>query len=173
MSEAALPEDGSAGPPNADKSEEEQPTVGLDDVVAQAEAVLDDDLSVLVSERDELKDLAQRIQAEFENYKKQALRRQSEVVERAAEDLVVKLLTVLDTADLAVAHDGSEGLLQLASALYDVLEEGLQRLDPAGGTFDPTEHDAVMHEEGDGEPHVVEVLRAGYKWRGRACAPPW
>lgn len=139
-----------------------------DELIAAAEAALDGDLAALVSERDSLRDLAQRVQADFENYKKQALRRQSEVIERAAEDLVAKLLPVLDTADLAVTHDGSEGLLQLATALYDVLQkEGLERIDPAGMPFDPTEHDAVMHEPGDGDPEVIEVLRAGYRWRGR------
>ncbi len=48
--------------------------------------------------------------------------------------------------------------------------EGLERIDPVGVTFDPTVHDAVAHEPGDGGPdgpEVVEVFRAGYRWKGR------
>ncbi|HVF75904.1 MAG TPA: nucleotide exchange factor GrpE [Acidimicrobiales bacterium] len=119
-------------------------------------------------ERDEYKALAQRIQADFENYKKRILKQQTEHLARAGEDLVTKLLPVLDTADLALAHDENESLGQVVGALRDVLaKEGLERIDPAGQAFDPTEHDAVMHEAGEGEPTVSEVLRAGYRWRGR------
>jgi molecular chaperone GrpE len=58
------------------------------------------------------------------------------------------------------------------SALFDTLEkEGLERIDPSGAPFDPNEHDAVLHEEGEGEPQVAEVLRAGYRWKGRVLRP--
>ena len=151
-------------------------TPPADNLVAEAEALLSDDLVEVVQlerERDEFRAVAQRIQADFENYKKRIVRQQTEHLERAAQDLVVKLLPVLDTADLAVSHDGNESLLQLASSLYDVLQkEGLVRIDPEGQPFDPTEHEAVMHEEGEGgDPQVLEVLRAGYRWKGRLLRP--
>ena len=143
-----------------------------DALVAEAEAVIDADISAIAAERDEYKALAQRIQADFENYKKRIVKQQTEHLERAAEDLVGKLLPVLDAADLALAHDGSESLGQVVGALRDALgKEGLERIDPAGKPFDPTEHDAVMHEAGEGEPTVSEVLRAGYRWRGRVVRP--
>lgn len=143
-----------------------------DALVAEAEEALQGDLSGIARERDEYRSLAQRIQADFENYKKRVAKQQTEHLERAAEELVVKLLPVLDTADLAVGHDESESLLQLASSLYDVLgKQGLERLDPAGNPFDPNEHDAVLHEEGEGESVVSEVLRAGYRWKGRVLRP--
>ena len=128
---------------------------------------------LLEKERDELRELAQRVQADFENYKKRVLKQQTEHLERAAEQLVVKLLPVLDTADLALAHDESEAVRQVASALADALQkEGLERIDPQGEPFDPTEHDAVQHEPGDeGDPQVIEVLRAGYRWKGRVLRP--
>jgi molecular chaperone GrpE len=91
------------------------------------------------------------------------------LLDRAAENLVRELLPVLDVADLAQAHGADD---QVGAALFDALrKEGLERLDPVGNLFDPTEHDAVMHEEGDGEPEVIEVMRAGYKWRGRLLRP--
>ena len=123
---------------------------------------------------DEYRELAQRVQADFENYKKRVLKQQTEYMERAAEHLVEKLLPVLDTADLAVAHDeGNTSLHHVVSALIEVLaKEGLERIDPAGHSFDPNEHDAVLHEPGDAaEPVVSEVMRAGYRWKGRVLRP--
>jgi molecular chaperone GrpE len=126
-------------------------------------------------EPDEYKELAQRVQADFENYKKRVLKQQAEQIERAAEHLVEKLLPVLDTADLAMAHDeGNASLHHVVAALTEVLgKEGLERIDPAGHPFDPTEHDAVLHEPGEdgAEPSVSEVMRAGYRWKGRVIRP--
>jgi molecular chaperone GrpE len=120
-------------------------------------------------ERDDYREALQRLQADFENYKKRVMKQQDEVRDRAAEHLIEKLLPVLDTADLALAHGGGEDVKQMASALFDVLErEGLQRIDNAGEPFDPAHHDAVAHEPADeGRQEVAEVMRAGYRWRGR------
>jgi molecular chaperone GrpE len=109
------------------------------------------------------------LQAEFENFRKRSVKQQTELLERAAENLVRELLPVLDIADLAQAHGADD---QVGGALFDALrKEGLERLDQVGNPFDPTEHDAVMHEEGDGEPEVIEVMRNGYRWRGRLLRP--
>jgi molecular chaperone GrpE len=58
---------------------------------------------------------------------------------------------------------------QVWSSLIGALQkQGLEALDLAGQPFDPALADAVMHEEGDGsEPVVLEVLRTGYRWKGR------
>ena len=88
-----------------------------------------------------------------------------------------KLLPVLDALDLARAHGSTEGdvsgLEQVGNALLAVLQkEGLERIDPLGEPFDPTEAEAVLHEAGDGgEPRVAEVMRAGYRWKGRVLRP--
>ena len=63
-----------------------------------------------------------------------------------------------------------EGVDQLHNAFLDVLtKSGLGVVDQDGVPFDPTVHDAVMHEPGDGAdgPSVAEVLRTGYQWNGR------
>ncbi|MEI7882822.1 MAG: nucleotide exchange factor GrpE, partial [Actinomycetota bacterium] len=59
-----------------------------------------------------------------------------------------------------------------SSLLSAVQKHGLEALDLAGKPFDPAVAEAVMHEEGDpedsaSEPMVVEVLRTGYRWKGR------
>jgi molecular chaperone GrpE len=135
---------------------------------------MEDPVAVAVRERDEYKDALIRLQADFENYKKRMIKQQTDHLERAAETLVDKLLPVLDTADLALAHGGGEDIKQVMGTLSGVLErEGLERIDPIGGPFDPTLHDAVAHEpgDGDGQQEVVEVLRAGYRWKGRVLRP--
>ena len=97
-----------------------------------------------------------------------------ENLERAHEGLVEKLLPVLDTMDLAIAHGGGEDVKQLGGALNDTLsKQGLERIDPIDEPFDPTLHDAVAHEpaDDDGGPRVAEVMRAGYRWKGRVLRP--
>jgi molecular chaperone GrpE len=136
--------------------------------VADAEAVLTDDIAAVVAERDDYLDALRRLQADFENYKKRTLKQQTEHLQRAAQGLVVQLLPVLDAADLALAHGAGEEVATLGQLLLDTLvKEGLEGIAPApGDPFDPNEHEAVVHEPGEGEPVVAELLRAGYRWKG-------
>jgi molecular chaperone GrpE len=141
-----------------------------DAAVAEAERAVLEDFERLAKERDEYLDQYKRIRADFENYRKRILKQQTEHLERAAEQLVEKLLPVLDTFDAAIAH--GEGFEQVHKSLTNLLRrEGLHRIDPAGKPFDPAEADAVAHEDGDGGPVVAEVLRPGYKWKGRVLRP--
>jgi molecular chaperone GrpE len=132
-----------------------------------------DPLIGLARERDEYREALVRLQADFENYRKRILKQQTEHLERAAQSLVEKLLPVLDTAELALAHGGGEDVKQITASLVGTLErEGLERIDPNGEAFDPTVHDAVAHEPSDGhEQEVAEVLRVGYRWKGRVLRP--
>jgi len=145
----------------------------VDEAAAAVEHDIDalDVLSATEKERDDYLDALRRLQADFENYKKRMQRQQAEAMERAGEDLAGKLLPVLDTLDLARQHGAGEGVEQIATALVDVLtKEGLERIDPVGQPFDPNEHEAVSHEEGDGStdgPVVAGLMRAGYRWKGR------
>jgi molecular chaperone GrpE len=156
---------------------------GRDEVVddpaaAEAGAVLEADLARLSDERDQMRALAQQVQADFENYKKQVIRRQTEHLERATEDLVEQLLPVLDSFELAVGALGDaeesvrKGVELLFAELLGVLERaGLERIAADGQPFDPNEHDAVLHEDGDGEPVVSDILRTGYRLKGRVLRP--
>ncbi len=134
-----------------------------------------EDVERLQGEREELLDQLLRTRADFENYRKRMIRQQAEQAERAAEDLIVKLLEVLDVFDAAMAH--GQGYEQACGRLAVLLEkEGLARIEPVGAPFDPTEADAVAHEPAhDGEkvdgPTVSDVLRAGYRWKGRVLRP--
>ena len=103
------------------------------------------DVVALTAERDEYLAALQRAQADFANYRKRVLRQQEEQGSRAALDLVAKLLPVLDTLDLAVAHldktdeadepsTESSTLRQARALLIDTLaKEGRARLDGRRG----------------------------------------
>ena len=93
------------------------------------------------------------------------LREQTALVERATERLVADLLPVLDSFDGALASFGSadtpeaekvrDGVVGIRTQLGTVLEKaGLERIDATGAEFDPNEHEAVMQDDGDGEPRV-------------------
>ena len=129
-----------------------------------------EDLQRLHAEREDYLDQLLRTRADFENYRKRMLRQQGEILERASEELVTQLLEVLDVFDAAVAH--GQGFDQAYARLLAVLtKEGLARIEPVGAPFDPTEADAVHHEAGDDGPVVSEVLRPGYRWKGRVLRP--
>jgi len=137
------------------------------------------DLAALGKERDELRALAQRVQADFENYRKRMLREQTEAIARANEALVEQLLPVLDSAALAVTQleDADErvrkGIELVFAELVAVLEKaGLERIDDTDVTFDPNIHEAVLQEGGPGgDPVVAELVRPGYRLKGKVLRP--
>jgi molecular chaperone GrpE len=128
--------------------------------------------SDLAAERDEYLDALRRVKAEFDNYKKRTEKERLQMVDRASEVLVNDLLPVLEACDAAVAH-GDEGVIAIRALLFEVLGKGgLEKMEPEGKPFDPTMHEAVLREEGEGPSDtVVEVLRPGYTWRGRVLRP--
>jgi molecular chaperone GrpE len=142
------------------------------------------ELSLVRAERDEYLDALRRLQAEFENFRKRTERHQVELSARATERLIEALLPVVDAFDLALSHASEVGtdpeltsaFAKIGTLLTTTLErEGLERIDAAGASFDPTVHDAVATEHADGEGGggviVAEVLRAGYRLHGRVLRP--
>lgn len=127
-------------------------------------------VDALVAERDEFLDAYRRTAADFDNYRKQSQKRLTDEVARSQGGFVERMLPVLDAIEAAQAHAGPDdtGVEAVSKALFGFLEkEGLERVAPAGEPFDPNLAEAVMHEPGEGEPTVTEVLRTGYLWQGR------
>jgi molecular chaperone GrpE len=121
----------------------------------------------------------QRVAAEFENYRKRAVRERDEIVERATQRLVEEMLPVLDSFDQAFAHEaqtpGEEqvlaGVRGTFHQLMDVLgREGLEMVPGTGSPFDPNHHEAVGG-GGDGDLVVAQELRRGYSLKGRVVRP--
>lgn len=125
----------------------------------------------LIAERDEYLDALQRLKAEFANARRRNDEQAVTLRKQAATELVDKLLPVLDSCDAALGQ-GIEAVGPIATMLFDTLAaQGLSRLESTGTPFDPELHDAVMHEDGDGEPTVAETLRTGYLWNDKVIRP--
>jgi molecular chaperone GrpE len=145
---------------------------GVDELDAAARAVTVD-LEALLAEREQFLDAYRRAQADFENYRKQAQKRLDDAVARELGGFVDRLLPVLDACDAAAAQGVADSVEPIVSALFGALEkEGLERIDPKGDKFDPAVAEAVVHEPGEGGTQTVaDVLRTGYRWRGRVLRP--
>ena len=116
-----------------------------DEEEAAAEAALEVDLAALVKENEERLGQLQRLQADFENFRKQAQKRVVDEVDRSTGKFVEDLLPVLDACELAFAH-GVDGIEPIWSALLGALRRhGLEPLDSLGAPFNPEQHEAVMH----------------------------
>jgi len=155
---------------------------GSDDLGAQeASAGPTDELAEAKAKADEYLQHLQRLQAEFDNYRKRVIREQTSTLELAAEPVMRRLLEVLDEFELALLHAHEDvdrdrflkGIELVYAKLMDALKsEGLQRIDAEGAPFDPNLHEALMQTgDGSGEPHVAEVFRPGYTLKGRVLRP--
>lgn len=160
--------------PSAESAHAIDAAIAEAEAIAAAAALSADEVLAALRERDDYLGSLRRLQADFENYRKRALRDQDTAAERAGEKVINRLLPVLDTFELALSHEGdpdNSPLTKLHDQLLSALEgEGLERVSPLDQPFDPGQAEAVMHEDGDADatgPLVIEVLRAGYVWKGR------
>ena len=167
---SAQPEGGEAGvnPPASDPADaqEDRPADELEAARAQAAEYLDH---------------LQRLQAEFENFRKRTMKEQTRALDAASEGLVRRLLEILDDFQLALASADAKpeferffrGFELVYAKLLDVLRaEGLQSIEAVGRPFDPELHEALMGSEADdGEAFVADVLRPGYTLKGRVIRP--
>lgn len=145
------------------------------DGAAEIESDLDE-LIRTAAQRDEYLALAQRTQADFENYRKRVARDAAAAQERGVSSFAKELLPALDNLDRALeeadAKGAADALLdgvrlvraELAAALARV---GIESFSPVGEPFDPSLHEAVATAEqppgGAASGTVVEVYQAGYR----------
>jgi molecular chaperone GrpE len=117
----------------------------------------------------------QRVQAEYANYRKRADRDRLAAGEIATGRVLAELLPILDDLDRAREHGDLTGALKaIADKLDGVTGKlGLQAFGEEGEPFDPTVHEAVMHDESAevSEPTCTKVLRKGYKHGERLLRP--
>ena len=126
---------------------------------APAEAPSDEKVAELTAD-------LQRVQAEFANYRKRALRDQQVAADRAKVSVITQLLGVLDDLDRARSHGDLESgpLKGVAEKLVSTLEgQGLSSFGAEGDPFDPSLHEAVQHEGDGSNPVLGTVMRQGYK----------
>ncbi len=140
----------------------------------------DDPVVSLAAERDEYLGLLQRVQADFENYRKRAAREQERLVAHAHERLVRELLPILDDLERALEaaerHEEAalvDGVKLVEQSLRKALtKEGLVEIETAG-PFDPHIHDALLTRpsERDEPGSVLEVVQRGYRLGDRIVRP--
>ncbi len=149
----------------------------LADEEAQEAGEVEGDIAELVkkaAQRDEYLALAQRTQADFENYRKRVARDSAMAHERGVVKLAKELLPALDSLDRALegaAQDDPllDGVRLVRSELGAALGRvGIESFAPVGEVFDPTEHEAVAQQpvEGAESGTVAEVYQTGYRLAG-------
>ena len=140
---------------------------------AQAEVVAEDvdELAELAAKRDEYLALAQRTQADFENYRKRMAREVGVAEKRGTARLAKELLPALDSLGRALEHAGddehlAEGLTLVQKELLGALgRAGIESYSPEGEPFDPNAHEAMAQQpvEGAETGTIVEVYQQGFR----------
>jgi len=143
-----------------------------DDELESAAEAVEIDVNALLEERDSYKDVALRLQADFENYRKRVTAQHTDDVARATGKLAEALLPVLDACEAAFVQHPAEVEPLFNLLLGELRKQGLEALNLHEQPFDPAVADAVLHEPGEGgDPVVSEVLRTGYTWKGKVLRP--
>ena len=131
-----------------------------------------DPLTEAQAKADQYLDMARRLQADFDNYRKRSQRDNEEFRKYACSSIVSDLLTIVDDLDRALEHAGDEtdfvkGIRGVRANLMKVLESnGLQEI-PADGKFDPNLHEALCTVDGDEDDMIAEVFQKGYTLNGK------
>jgi molecular chaperone GrpE len=169
--QGAQPSGASAGGPppgnGADDSAGDTVRAGSGDAEAKANQAI-----TMLAER--TADL-QRLQAEYANYRKRVERDRIAVREQALANVLNELLPVLDDIGRAREHgELSGGFKSVAESLESIaVKLGLTAYGENGDPFDPTLHEALMHEYSDEvtEPTAVRILQPGYRVGDRIIRP--
>jgi molecular chaperone GrpE len=143
-----------------------------------------DELTAKAAQRDEYLALAQRTQADFENFRKRAARDAQVAAERGTTKVVKELLPALDNLERAIAaaeaqeadseHHLTKGIRLVQRDLVAALERvGIETFSPKGELFDPNQHEAMVQQpvEGFATGTVVEVYQQGYRINGTVIRP--
>ena len=117
----------------------------------------------------ELTDSLQRLQAEFENYKKYVEKQSCDFKKYAKADVILEILPILDSFELALKNTSNKeefvkGVELIYSQLFSTLEkEGLQQIKAEGHKLDPIKHEVLLKEKSDKEEDtIIEELQKGY-----------
>lgn len=104
----------------------------------------------------------QRLQAEFENFRKRTEKEKTENLANANSNLILQLLKVLDNFELSLKHTNDAGITLIYQELSKILEKnGLKAIDTKG-KFDPNFHEAILEVEGEEDRVIVEEIQKGY-----------
>ena len=164
------------------KNGDEDNQENVEELTESQEPKAPNELEATRAELDETKDKLLRLAADFENYKKLALRRESETKERAVKNILTDLLPVLDNFERAVHASSSSqdvqnlriGVEFILQQLHEVLRSnGVEPIEATGQKFDPKFHEA--QEEVPSEEHesgtVLDEMQRGYRYKDQVLRP--
>jgi molecular chaperone GrpE len=182
FSAAAPPHPGAAGTGETSFGDAEAPA-------ASELAAVHADLDELTRERDNYLALAQRTQADFENYRKRMARENAAAQDRGVAKVAKELLPALDhlahalkaaeghtqpTSPAGTGEDVIKGFAMVSDEIVTALERaGIQAFSPLGDPFDPNEHEAMTTQPSEGAESgtVIEVYQQGYRLNGQILRP--
>jgi len=118
--------------------------------------------------------------AEFDNYKKRAIKDKADAIKYGNEEIIKDILPFMDSLDRALEHDTGDvqafkdGVALIQDQLLCCLKKhGVERIDAAGKDFDPNFHEALMQVESDqhDDNKIVSEMEKGYLLNGRLIRP--
>ncbi len=150
-----------------------------DTAASENAAVQSPEADKLRAERDELRDLLVRRQAEFDNFRKRTERERAEYLQWAGMETVKDLIPVLDDFERALKVEGGsleyvKGVEMINTRMVETLKKlGLEPIEAVGKTFDPHQHQAIERVESDAVPDntVLGEFQRGYNFKGKMLRP--
>ncbi|MDO9574563.1 MAG: nucleotide exchange factor GrpE [Candidatus Contubernalis sp.] len=147
--------------------------------ITSVEEDLMEQVEKLQNEKNELFARLQRLQADFDNYRKRAMGEQNRCAQYALSEFFKSLIPVIDNFERAMDSEETgeafvSGVEMIIKQFKEVLKkEGLERIEAEGQVFDPYIHEAVMHVESEDheENLVIEELQKGYKFKDKLVRP--
>ena len=169
-------------PPEELTTPQEQPHTGTPVTLEEQLEGLKAEVEELDREKSQFREMVQRSQADFINYKRRAEEERDEQQKYSSARLILKLLPVLDDLNLALDHTSKaeaetswlEGIKLIHRKLYSFLEsENVTKIEVEGRDFDPSEHEAIAYQQScdHQEGKILTVARDGYKLHGRVIRP--
>lgn len=144
---------------------------------------LEEELAALRQEKDSLYNQMLRTKADFENFKRRSRQEYEQLCLYAGEELMKKILPVLDSMERAVAcsdtanenaRSWQEGVVLTLRQFQNILKaDGLEEVLAVNEPFNPELQEAVLQEESDTVqcPTVVEQMQKGYTYKGKLIRP--
>lgn len=165
--------DSGKGPQGSDKPEEAGQKPNGDEKKDLTEE-LEQEAAKKDQQLREYVELARRIKAEFDNYRKRTAKEKEQLYGNMKGEIMVKFLPVLDNLERAVSQTSEssdlgsviDGMNMILKQFRDILaKEGVEEIEADGRNFDPNLHDAVMHieDESVGKNTIVGVFQKGYR----------
>jgi len=150
----------------------------LEDELTQTQRIVQEKEALAKDYLDHLK----RLQADFENYKKREEKRRKEFLEFANQELLSKLLVVVDNLERAIESSQNttnveaikEGIDKILKEFHQILnQEGVKPINSIGNKFNPFQHEAMSVVETDQFPEdtITEELRKGYYFKSKVLRP--